>query len=253
MLLIFKYKTETNNMKQTNSTTFTSATQIFYAALLALLLIGSNVHAKNNAQPTGENQAETEFDWQENRSAKNRNEIATYISKVQNSNAKAFRAVAYFPYTIEEIKSTMHDVPAIKEWAYNCRYSVRPYKSKPKQTYMIFKGVWPVKDRDVITTYEETTAANGTVHIHIKDVKNGYPQQERYVRIPILDNHWYLTPQQDGGTKVEFITFVDIGGGVPKWLANMVAKDAPYQTVGGLREHIAVHLAAKEVHKAATK
>lgn len=184
------------------------------------------------------NAIETQFDWKENRKAKTRTDVATYISKVKSSNAKAFRAVVYFPYSIEQIMDVMHDVPRIKKWAYNCKVAKRPYANKPKQTYLVFKGSWPVKDRDVITTYTETKNTQGMVHIHIQNVKNAYPLQKKRVRIPALDNHWYLTPNKDGGTDIEFVTFVDVGGGVPKWLANMVAKDAPYDTLHNLRKEL---------------
>ena len=58
------------------------------------------------------------------------------------------------------------------------------------------------------------------------------------MRIPALDNQFVLTPMEDGWIRVQFETFVDPGGSVPVWLANLVATRAPYETLEGLKEQL---------------
>lgn len=175
------------------------------------------------------------YEWKQNRKAKTRTDVATFISKVPNSNAKAFRALVYYPYSTTQVTKLIHSVPLIPLWAYNCKLAERPYADNPESTYLVFKGKWPAKDRDVLTSYKESyDAVKKIKHMHIVNINGVHPEQKKRVRIPKLDNHWFFTAAEDGGTHVEFITFVDIGGGVPKWLANMVAKDAPYDTLNNL-------------------
>ena len=58
------------------------------------------------------------------------------------------------------------------------------------------------------------------------------------MRIPALDNRFVVTPLADGWTRVEFRTFVDPGGKVPVWLANLVATKAPLVTLEGLQAQL---------------
>ena len=58
------------------------------------------------------------------------------------------------------------------------------------------------------------------------------------MRIPALDNQFVITPLADGWVRVKFETFVDPGGNVPVWLANLVSTRAPLVTLEGLKEQL---------------
>ena len=104
---------------------------------------------------------------------------------------------------------------------------------------MRFKGIWPVSDRDVVLantlSQEEDT---GSVTLHSVNAEGYLGKQDGFVRIPALDNQFVLTPMGDGWVRVQFETFVDPGGSVPVWLANLVATRAPYETLEGLKEQL---------------
>lgn len=101
---------------------------------------------------------------------------------------------------------------------------------------MRFNGIWPVSDRDVVLA--NTLSQNedtGSITLHSVNADGVLEKQDGFVRIPALDNQFVITPMEDGWVRVQFETFVDPGGSVPVWLANLVATKAPLETLQGLK------------------
>lgn len=103
---------------------------------------------------------------------------------------------------------------------------------------MSFNGIWPVSDRDVVLRNTLEQKSNGEITLHSINAEGYLDKRDGYVRIPALDNRFVLTPMGEGWVRVQFETFVDPGGRVPVWLANLVSTRAPYETLEGLKAQL---------------
>lgn len=180
-----------------------------------------------------------DMDWQPMHQPDKRTEVKTWVRDVKNSPVKAFRGEVEVPQDMVAVMDVLTDVAHFKDWIFHCQSAKRVSSQDQDRIYMRFDGIWPVSDRDVL--FANTMSQNpdtGAITLHSQNIKGEYPEQDGYVRVPDLDNHFVVTPLPDGWTRVEFRTFIDPGGYVPVWLANMISTKAPLDTLAGLRERV---------------
>lgn len=178
-----------------------------------------------------------EYHWQVRQQSDDPSEIQTFVSEVEGEAIKAFKGIVQLPYSQAQIIAALTDFAAVPDWVYQCKeIQTGISDSDPLAMYLRFNGIWPVADRDVVVTggasRDETT---GTIHLYSRNAAIQFDAKGRSVRIPKLDNRWQLVPLANGWTEVHFQTFVNVGGLIPAWIANMVANDAPVKTLNGLR------------------
>lgn len=201
-----------------------SHNRILFVLSVLILILAPAVQAQDNG-------------WQPMNQTDKRTEVDTWVRKVSDTPVKAFRGVVEVRQNMVAVMDVLTDVSRFDEWIFHCQSAKRVRSEGEERIYMRFDGIWPVKDRDVL--FGNTLSQDpktGVITLHSQDIKGVYPEQDGYVRIPDLDNHFIVTPLEDGWTRVEFRTFIDLGGYVPAWLANMVSTNAPQDTLAGLRE-----------------
>lgn len=177
-------------------------------------------------------------DWQPNREAAQRDQVATWTREVPGYSVKAFRGVVEVPQGPLAVMAVLTAVDTFPEWIFQAKGGHRLDKGVGEYIYMTFHGIWPVSDRDVVLKNSLSQDANGAITLHSREAAGEMPKQEGYVRIPELDNSFVVTALADGWTRVEFSTFVDPGGKVPGWLANLVSNKAPLDTLNGLKAQL---------------
>lgn len=174
-------------------------------------------------------------EWELVQEAEARDDVTTWTRKVDGFTLKAFKGRIEVPYSMLVVMSVIADVDRFGEWVYQCDYARLMPEISLNTAYVHIKGIWPVSDRDVVT---ETQAVQDpeTLAITLKTEATGglYPMQPGTVRIPSLDNVFLLEPLENGWTRLTFDTFVDPGGFIPGWLANLVAVRAPRDTLNGM-------------------
>lgn len=176
-------------------------------------------------------------EWVTEQQGKERGDITTSVRVVSDTPIKQFRGVVETQHSIAAALAVIDDISLCQEWIYNCQKARHYYTSEGQRLlWMMFDGVWPVSDRDLImqSTFTQEQAG-GAVTVQSIGMKSAAPEQPGYVRIPMLDNSFYLEPLADGWTRITFTTHVDPGGLVPAWVANIVATDAPIHTLEGLK------------------
>lgn len=177
--------------------------------------------------------------WQPNQEGKARDQVSTWTRTVPDSPVKAFRGVVEVPQGPVSVLAAITAVDTFSEWLFQVQESETVAGTEGRRTYIRFNGIWPVSDRDVMVDNRASQEADsGVVTLHSVNAEGVRPASDGYVRIPDLDNHFVVTPLDDGWTRVEFRTFVDPGGRVPVWLANLVATKAPLVTLEGLQEQL---------------
>jgi hypothetical protein len=145
--------------------------------------------------------------------------------------------------SIAAIVAELKKVERHTEWMHRCSAS-ETLERFGEDRVVIYNRTdipWPVWDRDVILDTLFTYASEGrlvTLTFKNHDPKLR-PVPERVVRMPHLAGFyrmWQLAPDQ---TKVTYQVEADVGGSVPKWMAERVARDMPYETLSRLRQRVA--------------
>ena len=201
-----------------------------------IILLALPLFANSN-----EIKAPYDFDWVPLNESANliEGDVSTYRYDVPDSQFQAFRGVTVIDSNPLSIISVMMDLPSLKQWVYNLK-QVKSAGQDSNNLYMSFHAIWPVTERDVaVRSYIRHEKDSGIIHIYNESNNDYFPPNEDFVRMPMLYNHWQLTPLASGKVKVEFETLSDIGGYIPVWLVNMVSRDAPERSFDGLKKQLA--------------
>jgi hypothetical protein len=177
-------------------------------------------------------------DWELNHEGAQRGEVTTYVREVSDSPVKAFKGVVELQTSATSVLAVITAVDTFEEWIFQSQGADRLSIKEKERIHMRFNGIWPVADRDVVLVNTLTQKADGEILLHSENAEGFKDKQQGFVRIPALDNQFVITPLADGWVRVKFETFVDPGGNVPVWLANLVSTRAPLVTLEGLKEQL---------------
>ena len=181
-----------------------------------------------------------EHPWELVQEANQRDDVTTWTRKVDGFTLKAFKGRIEVPYSMLVVMAVIADVDRFPEWVFQCDDARLMPEIGINVAYVHIKGIWPVSDRDVVTeTVAEQDPETLAITLNTEATGGLYPPQEGTVRIPSLDNVFLLEPLENGWTRLTFDTFVDPGGFIPGWLANLVAVRAPRDTLNGMYELMA--------------
>lgn len=198
------------------------------ALILALMMVAGPVWASSESG-----------DWETTRKGEARGEVSTYAKQVDDSPVKAFKGVVELQASMTSVLAVITAVDTFPEWIFQNQSAERLTSEHKERILMSFKGIWPVSDRDVVLANTLSQDADSRViTLHSVNAEGFIDTRDGYVRIPALDNQFTLTPLADGWVRVKFETFVDPGGSVPVWLANLVATKAPYVTLEGIKTQL---------------
>ncbi|MGJ3255191.1 MAG: START domain-containing protein [Alcanivorax sp.] len=177
-------------------------------------------------------------EWELNHEGDQRGEVTTYVREVSDSPVKAFKGVVELKASTTSVLAVITAVDTFPEWIFQSQGAERLTMEEKERIHMRFNGIWPVADRDVVLANTLTQQADGEIHLHSENADGFKDKQQGFVRIPALDNQFVITPLADGWVRVKFETFVDPGGNVPVWLANLVSTRAPLVTLEGLKAQL---------------
>lgn len=141
-----------------------------------------------------------------------------------------------------EIAALIEDVDHTCDWAKRCLGS-RVLK-RISEAEMIFysrtTAPWPVQDRDAVLHAVATGLDRGDdVTMKFESITSPLgPPNDGIVRMPVLKGHYRMQRMDDQTTKIEFQVHADIGGWIPEWLKNTLAKSIPFDTLAGIRRHL---------------
>lgn len=171
-------------------------------------------------------------DWEQVREARERTDVAVWVKPVPGNPLNAFRGVTEVPYPPLTALAVLVDVENFPKWVFQCHAAHLMPEHGNDIAYFYIKGIWPVSDRDGVvrsTLSQDPDTLALTVHSTVAEGLK--PEQDGVVRLPALDNRFRIEPLTDGWTRITFETFVDPGGMIPAWLANLVATKAPLTTL----------------------
>jgi hypothetical protein len=162
--------------------------------------------------------------------------------KQLESDMPAFRGQTFIRGTLDEVLKPVLDWHHHTEWMYLCRESALLKELSPTRALMYnrVKGVWPVWDRDVIAdtmlTWAPDRQSLAVTFVSVKSELRTVP--ERVVRMPMMQGFLKMWQVEPAKVKVLYQVEADIGGRIPKWLAELGARDLPYHTLYKLRARV---------------
>lgn len=141
-----------------------------------------------------------------------------------------------------QIVRVLEDVQHHTEWMFRCAESVelKRFDDERVLLYNRTDSPWPIWDRDVIVeTHKEEAADGRTITLSFRNTDSKLrPVPEKVVRMPRLVGFYRLERLEGGATKLSYQVTADPGGSVPRWIAERVARDLPYQTLSRLRRRV---------------
>jgi hypothetical protein len=162
---------------------------------------------------------------------------------VPNQSLPGFRGETAIDGSIDQIVSEMLDAKHHTEWMHRCAESWI-YQHTSDLSGILYNRTsaapWPVWDRDVVLDVQfEFSADHRALTVRFKNLDDKLrPVPDRVVRMPKLVGFYKMVELSPGHTNVVYQVEVDIGGSIPDWIADEVAKDLPYYTLLSLRERV---------------
>ncbi len=156
-----------------------------------------------------------------------------------------FRGVTHVESRLSAFVALFEDFEAMPDWLYRTReiIPVEVISDTESYWYSINSMPFPMRDRDIVLhsrmdqdpeTYVLTVLAVGDPDYR--------PEDERYIRMPVIESSWTFIPLSDGRVQIEFSGFADPGGGMSSGLLGRFQEifigQAPYRSLRGLKEVI---------------
>jgi len=170
-------------------------------------------------------------DW---KLVKNKDGIKAYTKEVEGSDINQVKVETNFKSSLSAAIKVFKDVSTHKNWMYRCikAQTLRNLSEKEYYYYSESEAPWPLKNRDAITY---AVIKQDSISKAVSIISTGKPhlikEFEGIVRIKKLYSKWELVPKENGTIDLTFYMWVDLGGGIPAWLLNLVVTEGPYDTV----------------------
>ncbi len=165
--------------------------------------------------------------------------IQVFVRPVEGSPLNEFKGEAILDYNYQVISTAIGDVPALSTWMPECKTSkmIEILSANQVILYQEMNVPWPVSNRDYVIESTMTQTPDKIIR-SIRAVKHDkVPIKDGVVRITDMDGEWMITKVKDKKTHVSYRIRSNPGGSLPTWLANSAAKDIPFNTIKGLRQH----------------
>lgn len=169
------------------------------------------------------------------------NGITIYTRTAENSNLKELKAVFYLKTSLSSVVALVDDWESYSGWVYKCgKSSILKKISETENIHLQTVLVpWPLDNRDfIVTTAITQDEKTKIVTVKSTAIPNYIPVQKGFVRIPLLNASWILTPMKDGTVEIVYQLLVNPGGCIPAWIANLVVIDGPFATMVNFKEWV---------------
>ncbi len=170
---------------------------------------------------------------------KDKNGIKIYVRDVPVSPIKSFRGVLNIKANFDELITFISEPYAYPEYIYLCTAAeVLKYQNDNDYYFRsLVKAPWPVALRDAVThTVWREAPETGAVIMDCIGVPELVPEQEGYIRTPLIFMAVVVTPGKNGIHEIVFEGVVEAGGWVPDAVANFCVAWTPYKTLLNIKD-----------------
>jgi hypothetical protein len=101
--------------------------------------------------------------------------------------------------------------------------------------HSVFKAPWPIRNRDLVTRSYYYQASDKTLYLEISNCADCLPTIKNTIRVNRMGSQWKLLPISPDWVLINYQGFVDPGGKIPIWFANIMALKATMETFQHLK------------------
>ena len=170
---------------------------------------------------------------------KDKNDIQVYTRESGNTPIKSFKGVTKIDSTPEQVLKVIRDLQKYPLWMDRCESGEIIEVISNSEYYIHTKMTmpFPVKDRDVVQLIK-VEHRESEIYIDIISTPDYIKAEDGYVRIPLSEGYWKLTPTGTKTTRIELVSTNDPGGSIPDWVVNMMIVGTPYSMMENLQHYV---------------
>jgi hypothetical protein len=168
--------------------------------------------------------------------------IRTWKLERPGQDLPGFRGQTIINAPISAIRAVIQDVPRHPDWMQNCvdAKMIEQTDADHAVVYNRTGAPWPVWDRDVVLATNFTPSADGKLLMltFLNTDPKRHPLPGKTVRMPRLVGFYKMELLAANKTRVTYQVEADVGGSLPRWVADRVVKEMPYKTLSHLRDRV---------------
>jgi len=143
--------------------------------------------------------------------------------------------------SLSSLVAVLLDVDNYSQWVYHTRTSTLLKKVSDRELFFYeqIESPFGTSDRDLVVSikiYQDQETR--IVHVTVKSMPDYLPEKKGYVRVPMSDEKWTITPITKNESKIDYHLEIDPGGSVPAWLVNQFSQKGPYESFRQLRKQV---------------
>ena len=178
--------------------------------------------------------------------------VKVYTREVAGRKYKELMGVYQADVPFEVAVEVAKDYDHYYEWYGMCKTLRVISKKSPRDVDMYFVLDTPVvTNRDaVVNVKSDYNYSEGIAKITFKGIDSPYMKGAGLVRMPVVDGNFTLSRINLRKTKVVYTVYVDMGGILPAWVANLAATKHPFDTGVGILKQVKKAIYAERAKRA---
>lgn len=165
--------------------------------------------------------------------AKEKDGIRVYTRKVEGYQIKQTKVETIVDLPIEVLYKVLIDFDHHDDWMVNFSNS-ELLTSADSATYIYYVEVdapWPITDRDLVIKGSLEYMSDSLVILSTNKVDGYKEEQDKFIRIPMMNGQWQFEKIDEQRTKVTNSTHGDPGGMIPGWIVNIKLVADPINSI----------------------
>lgn len=168
---------------------------------------------------------------------KQKDGIAVYAAKLEDSKFKSIRVVCEFQANLSQLVSILMQPQLQPEWVIATKHAnlVKQLSSSRIYYYAEAALPWPMNNRDMVIDLSMSQhPVTKLLTIHANTIDNILPINEGKQRVPLSQATWLVQPLPDNKISIDYQIKIDPGGGIPPWMVNLFIAKAPFDSFKNL-------------------
>jgi hypothetical protein len=168
--------------------------------------------------------------------------LSVYYRQFEDTKLIEIKAHALLESSLSGFLLFLQDYPMIPAWLDNAKesYLINQISDTENVFMTLFKGVWPVSEREMLIRSRYWQNPDLSVELFVKDASHEIENLNGAVRIKLVKAHWALSPLGAGKLSIQHTIVADPMGNVPLWIANKVALRSMWKTLQALESQLSL-------------
>lgn len=172
---------------------------------------------------------------------KDKDGIAVYTGKTEDSKFKSIRVKCTLEANLSELVAVLMQPSLQPEWVIATKEAnlVKQVSSSRLYYYAEAALPWPMNNRDMVIDLDmNQDPLTRVLTIHANTIDHILPLKEGKQRVPLSQAIWLVRPLADHKISIDYQIKIDPGGGIPAWMVNMFIAKAPFESFKNLSKMV---------------